>query len=173
MQVDVADASTLPLDALYAKLPDLSRNARAALHIQGEHIINPWSSPLADALQGIAVGGVVRRQFEVTKARRDGALWHLSSGTETTHARTVINCAGNYGDLVEGLARPSRFSIRPRKGQFVVFDKTADRHVPTIVLPVPTERTKGIVICPTIFGNVLVGGADRVGRTTVAVTHCG
>ncbi len=69
----------------------------------------------------------------------------------------MINCAGNHGDLVEAIARPSPFRIRPRKGQFVVFDKTARAAVPTILLPVPTERTKGIVICPTIFGNVLVG----------------
>ncbi len=153
----VGDAAKLPLDALYAKMPDLARLAIAALHIPGEHIIDPWSSPLAYALQGIALGGVVRRQFEVTSATRDDETWHLSNGPETIHAKTVINCAGNYGDLVEGLARPSPFKIRPRKGQFIVFDKTAARYVPTIILPVPTDRTKGIVICPTIFGNVLVG----------------
>jgi glycerol-3-phosphate dehydrogenase len=139
-------------DAAYMGL-----EAKAALHVPGEHIIDPWSSPLAYALQGIAVGGVVLRQCEVTGARRADGIWHLTSSARTITARTVINGAGNYGDLVEALARPSPFRIRPRKGQFVVFDKTAARHVPTIILPVPTERTKGVVICPTIYGNVLVG----------------
>jgi glycerol-3-phosphate dehydrogenase len=144
-------------DALRRRMPALSERALAALHAPGEHIVDPWSSPLAYALQGIAQGGVVERQFDVTAVARDSGLWRLSDGSRTVGARTVINCAGNYGDLVEALARPSPFRIRPRKGQFVVFDKTAARHVPTIVLPVPTERTKGVVICPTIFGNVLVG----------------
>jgi glycerol-3-phosphate dehydrogenase len=69
----------------------------------------------------------------------------------------VANCAGLRGDLVEAIARPSPFEVRPRKGQFVVLDKTARRHVRSIVLPVPDARTKGVLVCPTIFGNVLVG----------------
>jgi glycerol-3-phosphate dehydrogenase len=153
----VGDAAYLGLDALHARIPQLSGQARAALHVPGEHIIDAWSSPLAYALQGIAVGGVVLRQFEVTGAQRADGVWHVSGGARVITARTVINAAGNYGDLVEAFARPSPFRIRPRKGQFVVFDKTAARHVPTIILPVPTERTKGVVICPTIYGNVLVG----------------
>ena len=167
----VTDAAALTLNALYDKMTGLSRTAIAALHIPGEHIIDPWSAPLGYVLQGVALGGVVRRQFEVTAARRDGEIWHLSDGTATICAHTVINCAGNYGDLVEALARPSPFTIRPRKGQFVVFDKTAARHVPTIVLPVPTERTKGIVICPTVFGNVLVGptAEDQTDRADASV----
>jgi glycerol-3-phosphate dehydrogenase len=68
-----------------------------------------------------------------------------------------VNCAGLYGDLVEAIARPSPFAIRPRKGQFVVLDKTARRHVRGIVLPVPNERTKGVLVAPTAFGNVIVG----------------
>jgi glycerol-3-phosphate dehydrogenase len=58
---------------------------------------------------------------------------------------------------VEALAGRGGVSIRPRKGQFVVLDKTASRYMPTIVLPVPTERTKGVVLCPTAYGNVLIG----------------
>ena len=64
-------------------------------------------------------------------------------------ASVVINCAGNYGDLVEAIARPSPFRIRPRKGQFVVFDKTAFRLAASILLPVPSDRTKGVVVSQT------------------------
>jgi glycerol-3-phosphate dehydrogenase len=72
-------------------------------------------------------------------------------------ARVVVNCAGNYGDLVEAIARPSPFTIRPRKGQFLVYDKPAHDLVRSIILPVPTARTKGIVITRTVYGNLLVG----------------
>src|SRR3546814_3242951 len=43
------------------------------------------------------------------------------------------------------------------KGQFVVFDKVAARLVGSIILPVPTDHTKGVVLCRTAYGNVLVG----------------
>jgi glycerol-3-phosphate dehydrogenase len=53
--------------------------------------------------------------------------------------------------------RPSPFRIKPRKGQFVVFDKPAAALVKAIVLPVPTERTKGVVLFGTAFGNLAIG----------------
>ena len=49
------------------------------------------------------------------------------------------------------------FSIKPRKGQFVVFDKAAAALASSIILPVPSATTKGVVICRTIFGNLMVG----------------
>ena len=74
-------------------------------------------------------------------------------------ARSIVNCAGLYGDIVEEATswRGRVLTIKPRKGQFVVFDKAASKLVRSILLPVPTERTKGVVVCRTIFGNVLVG----------------
>jgi glycerol-3-phosphate dehydrogenase len=83
-----------------------------------------------------------------------------------------VNAAGLFGDVVDQrLGLGPNFTIKPRKGQFVVLDKAAFKHVPRIVLPVPTEITKGIVVCPTAFGNVLIGPTaeeqeDRI-RATV------
>jgi len=88
----------------------------------------------------------------------DAQGWRLAvHGGAPVHTRIVVNCAGNYGDLVEAIARPSPFAITPRKGQFVVYDKPAYDLARSIILPVPTARTKGIVITRTVFGNLLVG----------------
>jgi len=67
----------------------------------------------------------------------------------------------------------SSFTIKPRKGQFVVFDKAASRFITTTILPVPTERTKGIVLCRTIFGNVIVGptAEETEERDVATVDH--
>ena len=153
----VSGVRPLPLDQLRQIHPYLSNSAAAAIMIPGEHIIDPWSAPLAYALQAIENGARIERLAEVTQAVRQPGFWLLTTPRDRFKAKLVINCAGNFGDLVESFARPSPFHIRPRKGQFVVFDKTAHRAMPIIVLPVPTDRTKGIVLCPTIFGNVLVG----------------
>jgi glycerol-3-phosphate dehydrogenase len=103
-------------------------------------------------------GGEFRRNAELKRGTFDGRTWHLETSGGEVLADWVANCAGLYGDRVDAiLAGTARFAIRPRKGQFVVFDKAARRLLDTIILPVPTERTKGVVLCPTIFGNVLVG----------------
>jgi glycerol-3-phosphate dehydrogenase len=122
-----------------------------------EHLIDPWSAPLAYALQAIALGGELRRGCAVSGGDFDGKLWHLATSTGPVEARIVVNAAGLQGDVVEAIARASPFQIKPRKGQFVVFDKPAARLVSACIMPVPSERTKGVMVARTIFGNLLVG----------------
>ncbi len=153
----VPDVRPITLDELRQRHPHLSSTAVAALLVPGEHVIDPWSAPLAYAIQAIANGAEILREAEVTRCERLADGWRLHHGRGVVEAGIVAACAGNFGDRVEALAGRGGFTIRPRKGQFVVLDKTASRHMPTIVLPVPTERTKGVVLCPTVYGNVLIG----------------
>ena len=167
----VTGVRPLPPEQLKAMHPHLSDSAVAALLIPGEYVIDPWSAPLAYALQAVENGAQIVRLAEVVSATRGKNSWRLKTTKGELFANLVVNCAGNFGDLVEGFVRPSPFHIKPRKGQFVVFDKTAYRLMPTIVLPVPTERTKGLVLCPTIFGNVIVGptAEDQTDRELATV----
>lgn len=154
---NVADVVQIDRDELRAREPSLGTKALGAVHVPGEHIIDPWSAPLAYALQGLAHHGKVLRRCRVSGGAFDGTRWMLRTSLGDISAEVVINAAGNYGDLVEAMNRTSPFTIKPRKGQFVVFDKPASRLVHAIILPVPTERTKGVVVCRTAFGNLLVG----------------
>jgi glycerol-3-phosphate dehydrogenase len=132
--------------------------ALGALLVPGEHVIDPWSSPLAYATQALQAGAQLHFDTEVLGGRQAGEDWLLDTSRGALRAGLVINCAGLFGDTLEArLLGQSDFSIKPRKGQFVVFDKPAAALVGHIILPVPTERTKGVVIARTIFGNVLVG----------------
>jgi glycerol-3-phosphate dehydrogenase len=74
--------------------------------------------------------------------------------TERLDARVTVNCAGLYADEVARLYGDDSFEIYPRKGEFFVFDGiTLDR----ILLPTPTRRTKGVLVFPTLDGNVVAG----------------
>lgn len=154
-----------------AAMPALSDRLIAALEVPGEHVIDPWSAPLAYLTQAVVLGAMFIRHAEVIKGVFDGG-WRLETTAGEVRAATVINTAGLYGDVVDNrLGLEAAFQIRPRKGQFVVFDKAAARQVSHIVLPVPTEVTKGIVVCPTAFGNVLVGptAEEQDDRTRASV----
>jgi glycerol-3-phosphate dehydrogenase len=138
-------------------MPGLSERLVAALDVPGEHIIDPWSAPLGYLTQAVALGAQLVRNAEVLSGVFDDA-WRIETTAGAILATSVVNTAGLFGDIVDArLGLPPEFTIKPRKGQFVVLDKAARRHVPRIILPVPTEITKGIVVCPTAFGNVLVG----------------
>lgn len=138
-------------------MPLLSNRLVAALEVSGEHVIDPWSAPLAYLTQAVRLGARFLRSTELHSGHFDGQ-WILNTSSGKVNARSVINTAGLYGDIVDQrLGLVSEFRIKLRKGQFVVLDKAAFRHVPHIILPVPAEITKGIVVYPTAFGNVLIG----------------
>ncbi|NGN41160.1 NAD(P)/FAD-dependent oxidoreductase [Mesorhizobium sp. CGMCC 1.15528] len=167
----VAELRLLSASSARETMPGLAGRLVAALEVEGEHIIDPWSAPLAYLTQAVALGARFLRGAELLNGTFGGG-WTLQTTNGAVRASAVVNAAGLYGDVVDQrLGFTAEFRIKPRKGQFVVLDKAACRHVPRIVLPVPTATTKGIVVCPTAFGNVLIGPTaeeqeDRV-RATV------
>lgn len=153
--------------------PGLAGDVVAALHVLDEHVIDPWSAPLAYVNQAIALGAVVLRQCEVRSGAFDGQ-WRLETSHGDIRANWVVNAAGLFGDRVDAsLGFQPEFQIKPRKGQFVVLDKAAARQLKTIILPVPNEITKGVVVCPTAFGNILVGptAEEQDDRIRATVEH--
>ena len=168
----VTDIHLLSRKEVLAREPDLSPTIRSAILIPREYVIDPWSTPLAYLQQSLENGGQVLFNAEVTGGDFSGDNWLLHTSRGQVQAHHVINCAGLYGDIVDqNVLGHSDFTIKPRKGQFVVFDMAASKFLSSVILPVPTERTKGIVLFPTIFGNVAVGptAEDQEGRDDASV----
>jgi glycerol-3-phosphate dehydrogenase len=153
----VSDVKLLSQTELRMREHQLSKDALGGALVPGEHVIDAWSAPLAYAQQAIAHGAVILRNAEVTGVEEANSEWRIVNGAREVVAGVVINAAGLFGDYVEALARPSPFTIKPRKGQFVVFDKPAAKLLRSIILPVPNERTKGVVLFRTIYGNLAIG----------------
>lgn len=154
----VADARLLDKAAIKAREPHLADGARAAILVPREYVIDPWAAPTAYMMQALTNGGHLLRGAGVTGGAFDGDLWRIETDAGPVRARAVVNCAGLFGDRVDAmLLGDSHFTIRPRKGQFVVFDKAASALVAGIILPTPSATTKGVVVCRTAYGNVLVG----------------
>ena len=168
----VTDVTQISLDKLRLQEPHLSPAAKGAVHVPGESYIDPWSTPLAYVHQALANGAKVYTLCEVQEGEFSNDQWELKTPKGTFKSRTVINCAGNFGDSVESINRPSLFQIIPRKGQFLIYDKPAADLFNSIILPVPSKRTKGVLVFRSVFGNVLVGptAEDQEDREQAEVT---
>ena len=83
--------------------------------------------------------------------------WVLQTDGGAVRADWVVNVAGLHSDQVDRWFGHDAFTIAPRRGQLIVFDKLARPLVSSILLPVPTQRTKGVLVAPTVYGNVLLG----------------
>ena len=89
--------------------------------------------------------------------------------------RWLVNAAGLDSDQIDRMLGSGAFTITPRRGELIVFDKLARPLVSSILLPVPTARTKGVLIAPTVYGNLLLGptAEDVPSRADTATTGAG
>jgi len=164
----VNDVHKIDAKSLRTAEPHLSHKALGAVRVPQESIIDPWSAPYVYLQQALDNGARVFLSSTVTGGDFDGNIWRLETGSGILSTRAVVNCAGLYGDLVdEKILGRTQFHITPRKGQFVVFDKAAASLANSVILPVPTDKTKGIVLFRTVFGNLVVGptAEDQPSRT--------
>nr|WP_306263820.1 NAD(P)/FAD-dependent oxidoreductase [Pararhizobium sp. IMCC3301] len=154
----VASVAMLSREQITQREPKLAPNLYGGFEVPGESLIDPWTSAHMYILQALANGAELVPGAEVAEGSFAQGVWTLRTTAGEFCASHVINCAGLYGDIVdERLMGQRNFTVTPRKGQFVVFDKPASELVSSIILPVPSKTTKGVVLCRTIFGNVLVG----------------
>jgi len=168
----VSELEMIGADTISKMEPNLSSDAKAAIVVHGESVIDAWSAPLAYVKKGVACGGKCAFSHEVKNGEYNGEYWELGTSNKSIKARVIINAAGLHGDVVEEISGNIDFKIIPRKGQFVIFDETAYDLVTSIILPVPTKRTKGVVITKTAFGNLLVGptAEDQESKTDSSTT---
>jgi glycerol-3-phosphate dehydrogenase len=148
----------LPVEELYQLEPGLGPGALGALQIPGEGILCPWTLPLALATEAVAGGVELRLETLVTGvAPGPGGEHELATPAGPVRARWVVNAAGLRADEVDRMFGHAGFTVTPRRGQLVVFDKLARPLLRHVLLPVPTATTKGVLVAPTVYGNVLLG----------------
>ncbi|MFH9657562.1 FAD-dependent oxidoreductase [Streptomyces sp. NPDC017248] len=150
------DTALLGRAELYAREPQLGPGALGALHVPGESVICPWTTTLAYATQAVRAGTDLHLNTAVEKVTRaDGHLLTTSRGT--LRARHLVNAAGLHADTLDRALGHENFTVTPRRGQLLVYDKPARSLVRHILLPVPTALGKGVLVAPTVYGNVLLG----------------
>jgi glycerol-3-phosphate dehydrogenase len=142
---------------VYRRVPDLGPGVLAGLTVPGESIICTWTTNLALATDAVQRGAALIRNAAVTGAAVGPDHTVLTTTAGEVRGRWVINAAGLGADRVDAEFGYARFTVTPRRGELLVFDKLTRPMVPCIVLAVPSSRGKGVLVSPTIYGNVMVG----------------
>lgn len=142
---------------LYEREPHLGPGALGALHVPGESIICPWTTTLAYATQAVRHGVDLHLNCRVEQASRQDGAHVLQTPRGPLRARRLVNAAGLHADTLDRQLGHDDFTVTPRRGQLLVFDKLARDLVHHILLPVPTALGKGVLVAPTVYGNVLLG----------------
>jgi glycerol-3-phosphate dehydrogenase len=152
------DVREVGVEELYAREPHLGPGAASALEVPRESVVDPFTPPLAFATEAVLCGCELRLNTRVMGIERlyRGGFAVLVSGA-ALRTRFVVNAAGLHSDDVDRMVGRGGFTVTPRRGELIVFDKLARPLVRHVVLGVPTATTKGVLIAPTVFGNVMLG----------------
>jgi len=170
-----AAATLVDATEVRAREPHLGPGARAGLSVPDESVVDPWSVTLALATEAVGGGARLLLSAPVTSMVTATEGHELSVPGGVVRSRWLVNAAGLGADRIDALLGHHDFTVTPRRGQLIVFDKLARRLVGHILLPVPTARTKGVLVSPTAWGNVLLGptAEDLEDRTDTASTAAG
>ncbi len=156
-QNGVPGLEILDVKALRELEPKVGTRAIAALHAPTGGIVCPYEMALALAENAQINGVKFKFNREVKNIVKQQDLFILSTNKETIKAKLVINAAGLFADKINNMVSDNKFEIIPRKGEYCLFDKSVGDMFTHTIFQQPTFMGKGVLITPTVDGNLLLG----------------
>lgn len=138
--------------------PGLSKQVTQVLHVTNSGIIGPYELTVAAVGNAMDNGAALLCNFPVTDIRRESGVFTLTAATgEQVQGKYVVNCAGGFSDRVARMAGDDFFQIIPRAGEYLLMDKSEGARIKHTLFQCPTKAGKGILVTPTVHGNLLTG----------------
>lgn len=144
-------------EELAAMEPNISDEAIAALYAPTGGIVCPFNLTIALAENAFANGVEFRFSTEVKGIDKIEGGFRLETNQGVFEAKCVVNAAGVYADTIHNMVSQKKMTIIPRRGDYCLLDKTAGGHVKHTIFALPGKYGKGVLVSPTVHGNLIVG----------------
>ncbi len=170
----VPDLKIITGDQARAMEPNVTDQVVAALYAPTGGIVCPFGLTIALAENACDNGVEFKFLTEVTDIKKlEGGYELAVKGQDPITTRFVVNAAGVYGDAFHNMVCEDKIRIVPRKGDYCLLDREAGKHVDKTIFQLPGKYGKGILVAPTIHGNLLIGPTatdidDKEGTYTTA-----
>ncbi len=146
--------------------PNLAENVCAALYAPSAAIIDPWGLCIAEAEVAVRNGVELRLNSAVTGLENRGSSILLHTASGDYESRFVVNCAGGWGHEVSEMASgTSEWTAHPSRGEYYLLDKSSGDMVSRVIFQCPTAAGKGVLVAPTVHGNLIVGPSAQEVKT--------
>lgn len=137
--------------------PNLSKDIKGALYAPSGGIVGPFEYTIALIENAIENGGEIILDSEVVAIEKNKIFNITTKNNNQIKAKYIINAAGVYADKIHNMICSESFKIIPRKGEYYVMDKNQGSIVNHTIFPCPSKLSKGILVTPTVHGNLLIG----------------
>ena len=153
--------------------PNIGDSVTVALYAPTGAIVCPYELCMAAVGNAMDNGASLKLNFKVDKIEAIEGGYRVYSEGDFVDAKYVINCAGLYSDEISKMVGEDSFSIRPRRGEYMLLDREVGAHISHTVFRCPSKMGKGVLVSPTVDGNLLVGPTaedidDKEDTTTTA-----
>lgn len=142
---------------LHQMEPNLNKQAIAALFAPSACIVNPWDLAIAYGETAVKNGVVCKLNEEVITITKEKDYFQVSTTNDTYEGNLVINAAGVNCGKVAGMISKPEYEIQPNKGEYYLLDKSQGKLVNHVIFHCPTKAGKGILVAPSVHGNLIVG----------------
>ena len=151
--------------------PNINPNAIAALYAPTACIVNPWELAIAYSELAIQNGVDLHLEEAVTAIQKQADYFLVTTEKGVYEAKTVVNAAGVACEKITSMVMEPEYHIQPNKGEYYLLDKTQGGLVHHVIFQCPTAKGKGILVAPTVHGNLIVGPtSENCGETNTATT---
>lgn len=172
----VKDLKILERDQVLALEPNIGESVVGALHAPTGAIVCPFGLTIALA-ENAAVNGVkFHFRTRVTNIIKKEKGYEIFTDQGNFETKTVINAAGVYSDEIHNMIceKEDEFKIVPRRGEYILYDKKVGNLVDHTLFQLPTALGKGILVTPTVHGNLMMGPtAEDIEEKTGTNTSAG
>ena len=157
-KIGVKGLQILSKEEVLEKEPNLSHDIVGALYAPTGGIVGPYEYTIALMENAVSNGGELKLRSEVKNIEKENDIFKITTTDgKVIEAKYVINAAGVHADEIHNLIAKESFKIIPRKGEYFVMDKTQGKLVNSTIFQCPSKLGKGILVTPTVHGNLLVG----------------
>jgi glycerol-3-phosphate dehydrogenase len=138
--------------------PNLSDDVEGALYAPTGGIVCPFELNIAMAENANMNGVEFRFNTEVEDIKKgEDGLFHIRTNNGEYVSKVVVNAAGVYADRIHNMVSADKMHIIERRGDYLLLDKEVGNYVSHTIFPQPTKYGKGVLVTPTVHGNLLVG----------------
>ncbi|AGF54585.1 glycerol-3-phosphate dehydrogenase [Clostridium saccharoperbutylacetonicum] len=141
--------------------PNLNEEIKGALYAATGGIVGPFEYTIALAENAVQNGGEIKLKKEVVSIEKGDTFRITTQDGEVIEAKYVINAAGLYADKIHNLICKESFKIIPRSGEYFIMDKSQGNVVNHTIFQCPSKLGKGVLVTPTVHGNLLIGPDAR------------
>lgn len=169
----VPDLKILGGEEVLEMEPNAAEDVYAALYAPTAGIVCPFSLNIALAENAYMNGIDFKFDTEVQEIVKIENGYEIRTDNGTFQTGYVVNAAGVYADKFHNMVSGKKIHITPRRGDYCLLDKNAGSHVGRTIFTLPTKYGKGVLVTPTVHGNLLVGPTaidveDKEGTNTTA-----